>query len=152
MPRSPVYYSSTTSTPKEIDLRAELQGTLFGAFDEIAKGRVGLYREMRRDDSDKRVVCECKKNVSDEAEKDFLCRPCHGMGFLWDEYRIVYYKDESSRTPAGELNFYIKYSEELRDEDYIVQVKLDVDGNPAAPVQREYLYKILKAEAFRSDN
>ena len=36
-------------------------------------------------------------------------------------------------------------------KDYIVEIKLDREGSPAAPVKREKLYNIIKSKEMRSD-
>jgi hypothetical protein len=71
-----LYRSSTPTTRKELDLREELNRTLFGAGDEIAKGRYGLLRKMRRDSNDYPIQCPCRDQATFEADKDPYCRYC----------------------------------------------------------------------------
>jgi hypothetical protein len=149
----------TEGTGKELDLRVELARTLYGAPDEVPKGRVGLLRKMRSNSNGDLVRCPCRDKITDEPDKDFYCRSCSGMGFLWDERKIVYYRDDSSfRKREDKLeefegdNFYLEYNVNVSTSDYIVVVKLLEDGTPQVPVVREKLFKIISADSFRADN
>jgi len=135
---------------KEINLREEMTGFMSGAYDEIGKGRTGLIRIMRKDSDGNLVRCPCRDNISDEQDRDFYCRFCLGMGYFWDEYEMLYHKNEESLNSDGFL-FYLKYEKEISDKDYIVEIKLDVEGNPAAPIERKKLYNIIKSKEMRSD-
>ena len=73
-PLSP--WSGQTSSGVEIDLRVEMQRTLYGAVDEIAKGRTGLLRRMRVDSNGERIKCPCRDTITDEPDQDFYCRTC----------------------------------------------------------------------------
>lgn len=146
---SPWYTSS--SSGGEIDLREELHNLLFGASDETAKGRIGLLRRMRRDSNGNLVNCPCRDEITNEPDKDYFCRTCWGMGYLWDEETITYFKDDDTMRKE-EVYFYLEYTVEPSDEDYIILIVRDEDGVPEAPVGREgKVYKIIKAEPFRSD-
>ena len=81
-------------------MRAELRRTLCGAPDEVAKGKVGLLRKMREDGSGDLVRCPCRNQATTEPDRDFFCRYCHGMGYFWDEHKIVYYKRPKPATQA----------------------------------------------------
>ena len=141
----------TESSGKELNLRTEMYRTLFGAVDEVAKGREGLLRRMRRDTNGDLVRCPCRDNVSDEPDKDYYCRYCLGMGYFWDEVKIVYYRNDDSFRKEGD-DFFLQYSVDITPEDYIVTVKLDDDGSPSTPVTRDKMFKILSADPFRADN
>ena len=149
----------TTNTGKELDLRTEMYRTLYGAVDEVAKGRLGLLRRMRKDDDNKLIPCPCRDSVTDEPDKDYYCRYCLGMGYFWDEVRIVYYRnDDSFRKREGKNeefegdDFFVEYSAVVTPQDYIVTVKLAASGSPIVPVTRDKLFKILSADPFRSDS
>lgn len=135
----------------EIDLRQEMYRTLYGAVDEIAKGKQGLLRVARVDSDGNPEKCPCRDEITDEPTKDFYCRTCLGMGFLWDERKIVYYKDDDSLSKKDESYFYMEYFENPTRFDWIVEIRLDEEGEPVVPVKRELFYPILYAEAFRSD-
>lgn len=139
---------------KELDLREELRKLLYGATDEIAKGKVGLIRRMRQDANGDFVRCPCRSQITDEPDMDFFCRYCHGMGWFWDEYKVVYYKsDKSSKDTEGTIySFYFEYNVDILKQDFIVEVELDKEGRPVQPVNRMRVYDIIKADTFRADN
>jgi hypothetical protein len=135
----------------EIDLREEMHKLLYGAPDEIAKGRIGLIRVVRRDVDGNPIKCLCRDSITDEPDEDFYCRTCLGMGFLWDERKIVYYKDDDTLSKKDEVYFYMEYFENPRSSDWIIELKRDEEGRPIAPLTRELYYKNMKVDAFRSD-
>jgi hypothetical protein len=148
---SPWY--TISSSGGEIDLRQEMHRTLYGASDETAKGRTGLLRRMRRDANNKFVFCPCRDIITNEPDKDYICRTCWGMGYLWDEETLVYFRDDDTLRRSGEVYFYVEYTVNPNDEDYIIQLSRDVDGVPSIPAEREdKVYNIIEAEAFRSDS
>lgn len=149
----------TTSSGKELDLRKEIRRLLYGAVDEEAKGRWSLLRRMRRDSSGNRIRCACRSNITDEQDRDYYCRFCVGHGFYWDEVPILQYRDRTSFRKINEDNrefvydkFFVEYDTIINDEDYIVTVKLDINGMPQSPVTREKYFRIVSAVPFRSDN
>lgn len=145
-------WSTTVAAGTEIDLRQEMSNLLYGASDEIAKGRQGLLRVARIDSTTgEPIKCPCRDEITDEPDLEFYCRTCLGMGFLWDERKIVYYKDDDSVSKKDESYFYMEYDENPARRDWIIEVQLDQDGEPIEPVTRELFYKTLTAEAFRSD-
>jgi len=150
-------YGSASSF-KELDIREELNRTLYGASDEVAKGRVGLLRRMRRDDNNKLIRCPCRDALSDEPDRDYYCRSCLGHGYLWDEVEIVYYNNSAPFSRAegkvqdfnGEI-FYTEYDNIISPEDYLVEIKTDNSGKPRRPVTREKYYNIQDAKHLRCD-
>ena len=149
----------TTSSGKELDLRTEMNRTLYGSTDEVAKGRKGLLRRLRRDSDGNPIRCACRDNVTDEPDKDYYCRYCLGVGFYWDEIGIVYYRnDDSFRKREGKNqefegdDFFFEYNVVIAVDDYIVTVNLDNDGNVLVPVTRSKIFKILSSDPFRSDS
>lgn len=135
----------------ELDLREELSRTLNGATDEIAKGRTGLLRIMRRDSINEPVRCPCRDKQTDEASTFSYCRYCLGHGFLWDEEKMLYYKNEDSFSKEKGYLFYVQYDKDITDIDYIVTVKTDKEGQPIYPVERETKFKILEAHKYKAD-
>jgi hypothetical protein len=159
MSRSPYNLYPLASSGKELDLRTEFYSLLYGSTGEIAKGRIGLLRHMRRDSEGNRIPCPCRDRNSNEPDRDYYCRSCLGFGWFWDEVKIVYYRDDSSfREVDGENKefkgdvFYVEYDVTVSSDDYIVTLKLDVDGNIQTPVERDVYFRILSAPVFRSDN
>jgi hypothetical protein len=149
----------TSSSGKELNLRTEFYRTLFGAVDEEAKGREGLLRKMRRDSDGNPIRCVCRDIVTDEPDKDYYCRYCLGMGYYWDEIKIIYFRNDNSfRKREGKNeefegdDFFLQYDVEVTPADYIVTVILDTEGNPSSPITRNKFFKILSADSFRSDN
>ena len=141
----------STQDGLEIDLRKELSNTLNGAIDEIRKGKQGLLRRMRRNTDEEPIRCTCRDKQTDEASLDYYCRYCLNMGYLWDERKIVYYKNEDSYKEGKGLLFYAEYDKDISDIDYIVEIKLSKEGEPIIPVVREKYYKITKATPFSAD-
>jgi hypothetical protein len=135
------------SSRKELDLRKELDKTFFGASDEIAKSRTGLLRIARRDSTNHPLRCKCRDYITDEPDKDFYCPECLGMGFYWDEVKVSYFE----RGDKEDI-FYLENDINIFSTDYIITIKLDVDGNIIQPVARDRFYKILNVIKFRSDN
>lgn len=149
----------TTASRKELDLRQEINRLLYGASDEIAKGRQGLLRKMRKDSNGNLLRCPCRNRNTDEPDRDYYCRYCLGMGYFWDEVKIVYYRNDGSfRKREGKTKefegdiFYLEYDTVISSNDYIVTVNLDKDGDPSIPVTRDTYFKILSADPFRADN
>jgi hypothetical protein len=142
---------ANVGTNIELDLRVELNRTFNGAVDEIPKGRVGMLRRMRRDENNKAIRCECRDPQTDEPSKDYYCRYCLGMGFLWDERKMLYYKNEDTFNKDSFM-FYIQYDKDINTEDYIVELLIDKEGSPVLPVQRYKIYNILEVFPYKSDN
>ena len=157
-----LYASTSSNSPfqrKELDLRKELFGTLHGAADEIPKGRKGLLRKIRTDDEGHPLRCPCRDSITDEPDLDRgPCRFCHSVGWFWDEYKIVYYKnDDVFRTSGGipkqdASHFYIEYDEDIAPIDIIVEVEVDKEGEITYPIKRKGFYDIRVVEDFRADD
>lgn len=140
-----------SSSNLELDLRNELSRTLNGASDEIRKGRIGLVRRMRRDDSGGTVRCPCRDQQTDEPSRDSYCRYCLGMGFLWDEYEMLYYKNEDSFQDGKGFSFYLQYDKYVSDIDYLVEIEVDKEGEPVFPVERKAIFNISEAHPYKAD-
>jgi hypothetical protein len=156
---SPYNLYRGSSSRKELDLREELRRTLHGSHDEVAKGKIGLLRKMREDANGHLVKCVCRNQGTTEPDRDFYCRYCFGMGYFWDEFKIVYYKNNSSfkkslgQEQEFESNvFYFEYNATIKVTDFIVEIELDKEGMPVQPVNRIKIYDIIKADDLRADN
>ena len=159
MSTSPYSMYPTNSSGKELDLRVELHRLLYGAPDEEAKGRMGLLRKIRMDANGEPQRCPCRDSLTDEPDKDYYCRFCLGVGYFWDESKIVYYRnDDSFRKREGKNqeyegdDFFVAYNRVITPRDFVVIVKLDEDGQVEVPATRESIFKILSADPFRADN
>ena len=140
-----------TSPGVELNLREEMYRLLYGAADEIAKGVIGMFRRARLDANGKKVKCPCRDTITDEPDKDFYCRTCIGLGYLWDERELVYYKSDDTLRKTDEMFFYVEYFVRPSIGDYIVELIRDAEGVITPPGMREKLYRIIEAEPFRSD-
>lgn len=135
----------------ELDLRDEMQEFLHGSAGEIAKGRIGLLRRIRTDSNGNKIKCSCRDTITDEPDRDYYCRQCNGVGYLWDERELVYYKDDGSLEVKDEVFFYMEYFVEPSENDFIIELTRDVDGNITSSEDKK-LYRVEEAEPFRSDN
>jgi hypothetical protein len=144
-------YGTARSGGIELDLREELSQLLYGSAGEIAKGKVGLLRKMREGSDGELLRCPCRSRITDEPDRDSFCRYCHGHGYFWDEYKIVYYKNNESFQDGGKGLFYLEYNVDVSSSDFIVEVVLDNEGRPAQPVERSAVYEIVSADQFRAD-
>jgi hypothetical protein len=155
------------SSGGEVDLRQEFYEFLYGSPTEIPKGRPGILRRMRTDNSGDLVVCPCVDEKTGEPDRDTVCPYCWGEGYYWDEEWVTYYKvlvsshegmvrknqpykPGVSNTPF--VFFYLEHSVAPSRLDKIVEVSLDTEGSISLPYTREAIYPIATAEAFRSDN
>jgi len=163
MSSRPLYPSSGSTEP---DMRKELKNTLEGHYPEIAKGQKALLRKMRVDSSGNTTACPCVDLVTKEPDKDVFCPVCHGDGKLWDETYIDVYKvllksdvgnvyREVVNAPglnnANMAVFFCKSAVAISNQDKIVELVLDNDGEVATPFKRRGLYKIVVAVDYRAD-
>lgn len=148
---NPYNNTDINNSKGEIDLRIELNEIFLGSNTNIAKGRYGLIRKMRRDQEDNLIQCTCRDSLTNEPARDSFCRHCHGMGFNWDETKAIYYKNNKLNINKDQAKFYLFSSEIIRDEDYIVEVNLDLNGIPINPIKRNNFYNIIEAIPMRLD-
>lgn len=145
-------YGTSNSQGLELNLRNEFNRTLIGAVDEIEKARIGLLRRMRRDSDGLPIRCPCRDKQTDESDRDSYCRVCHSMGFLWDEYKMLYYKNESSFVDGTGFLFYLQYDKDIDTYDYLVEVNVDRNGELTSPIERKAIFNISNARSFKADN
>jgi len=152
-------YITSGTQQLELDLRNEMNELLYGSAGEIPKGKTGILRKMRKDDDGNLIRCPCRNEITDEPDRDYFCRFCHGHGYFWDEAKIVYYKnDDSFRKREDKVQeyesdlFYFEYSEDISPSDFVIEIELDNSGQPVQPIQRMKVYDIISADTFRSDN
>ena len=171
MARSFNPYKSITST--EPDLRQEMTNTLHGSFPEIAKGRLFLFRKMRKDANGNFIPCACVDPLTHEPDVDTHCSFCFGERYVWDEILVTGYKQvirssvglatkETLHGPGNSnieyVSFFFEYDLDLDvrpktvTPDRIIEIMTDDAGNPIRPYQRKKIYRIGTPIDFRSDN
>lgn len=148
----------------EIDLRAEFDNLIFGGGGSIPHGRDFLLRKVRRDSDKKPIKCTCVDSETREA--DFSCPYCLGEGYYWDEDWLTGYAsyvgaDGGLASRARFLKpgivradtkiFYFRYDTIITYYDKIVEVRLDTEGQPVVPYEREAIYKPQTIIQYRSD-
>ena len=163
------YYTSSSGTTvrSEVDMRQEFINTMSGSFPEIAKGQYGLLRRMRRTTTGKLIPCSCVDEITREPDKDIWCAICGGIGALWDEEYILFYKtiegvDRTIGLSVDQIDpatltgdivvYYCRYDVILDEKDYIVEVSLDSAGDVVTPIVRTKISRISKVWEYRSDN
>jgi len=159
------YYPSSSVTT-EPDMRQEFINTLDGKHPEIAKAQTGLIRQMRRTSSGLLISCSCVDSLTREPDRDRFCPICFSEGKIWNEELITFYRvpinsdvnnaQLNSSFSAGYVNaglavFYIRYSAGITRYDKLVELELDVEGDPVSPYNRIALYRIEAVWDYRSD-
>lgn len=154
-----------TRKPKEIDLRKELDATLFGSSQEIPKAHHVLVRKRKVDSEGRHLPCAC--NFHNEGSKSPSCSLCLGDGYYWtEEWRPAFKQQigsesaharriflESGGAPKGELTrFYFRYPIDITKDDKIVEVKTDANGDMVKPYERKTTWMIQELVEKRSDN
>lgn len=147
--------------PKEIDLRTELQGFLFGSSREIAKAHYVLVRRFKHDSEGRRLACTC--NFHNEGSNHPKCSQCLGEGYYWVEEWVPSFKYEigsprrtfleSGGSLKTELTkFYFRHNIDIGKDDRIIEVKVDANGDMIKPHERKQVWMIQDMEEKRSDN
>lgn len=163
---SPTSYTPNTGS-SEIDLRAEFDGFVFGDGGEMPHGRKYLLRKMRKDSSGSRIECACRDSLTHEPDTERSCPFCLGEGYLWNETWITG-RDMYVGADGGNANrfrrftpgdvradhriFYFRYDTDISYYDRIIDIKLDMDGEPVVPYERESIYRPQTIKRYRSDN
>lgn len=163
---------SVTTSPVPADLgtislRDEMISLLTGADGEISKGQSFILRRARRDSSGNLTECACVDTLTQEASIDYKCEYCYGQKYLFDEELVTGYKVNVSAVSAsrafdivksmfGSLElpamvFYFAYDVEPTIEDKIIQIELDLEGDPVIPYNRRFLYEINMLRDLRAD-
>lgn len=155
----------------ELDLRKELNRTIFGASDEVAKGALNILRRMRRKSgilypvhSDDLEACPCRTNgFENEPDKDYPCNICEGEGYLFDDEIVAAYKTNRyeyqdvekynawGKNTVSMSFFYVEYHESISRFDKFLEPVHDLEGRIATPVKLLHRHNIHMAEEFRSD-
>ena len=151
----------------EANMRTELINTLDGFLPEIAKARPGLLRRARLDSTGATIPCPCVDPVTAEPDKESFCPICFGVGYLWDEESVTYYKIDTegdmqnilkqTLTPIGLIKqplvvFYIRYSAEITPNELIIELELNDDGSVKQPMRRKEIFDISHLWEYRADN
>jgi hypothetical protein len=154
----------------EIDLRGELNRMYFGSSQEIAKAHPLLLRRARRNSDNTLVACPCVDELTREPDIDHPCPLCgpYGDGWLWDEEwveaRKVFIRPSNTGfvsrdnwLDVGVANvqatiFYFEYSVTPTLDDRVVEIALDIEGDPIIPYVRNRIYRPETVDGHRSDN
>lgn len=152
-------------TASELDLRAELDEILFGYESGIRHGHLVLIRHLRRDVDGEPIPCTCQDSFTREADPD--CSYCMNERYLWDETWYWTYSMYSGAQsglsnrlmymPPGALRvdwriFFFRYDTPIRYGDKVVEIKLDMEGEPVVPYARKSIYSSQTIQEYRSDN
>ena len=152
-----------TNVSQEPDMRQEMNNTLDGYGPEVAKKQPAILRKMRIP----KQVCPCVDINTHEPDKDTFCPFCWGEGRYWDEiaidvYRVIIKSDVGNAQKErvfspGLLNepvviFYTRSSVDISEDDKIVELVLDIEGDAVQPLQRKKLYRIVTPIDLRSDH
>lgn len=169
--RRPSLYSDITSSARgtvnrsELDLREHFDILIYGDDTHIPHGHLIAIRYMRRDADGYATKCTCL-SASNTTEPDPSCSYCLGEGYLWDEdWAIAYsmYLDSGSlaakkyvhMVPGLERTdykvFFLRYNNNIKYEDKIIEMRLDEEGAPVIPYIRDSVYKPHTIKRMRSD-
>lgn len=161
------FYNVSSTGGSEINLRKEFQHTQDGNAPEIAKFQPALLRRFRLDGNGTKILCSCVSPVTGEPDRERRCPICLGEKYQWDEIAIELYhaevntesqkSDRESLRRPGIMNtplrvFYISYLVDLTQEDKLVLLVLDKEGNISQPQRRSELYVISTLNPMRLDN
>jgi hypothetical protein len=152
----------------EVDLRQEMENTLSGTFPEISKTQTVVLRKMRRDTDYNLVKCPCYDELTREPDKDSFCQLCFGEGNLWDEIYLDVYRSSSLESSSSQalaeklyatglhnipiVTFYTRYSEDITEDDKVIELVLDKDGVIINPPKRRRVFRIVRAVDYRLEN
>lgn len=162
---------STVPSGIELDLQKEMNRTMHGAADEVAKGRYLILRSMHREEgvtypssSKDLISCPCKtQSLSYEPDKDYPCSLCDGEGYYFTDILVTGYRADRygytdverhlahGKNTISQPFFYIEYHEIISRYDKILEPMLDVEGNLISPIIVRERHNIHMAEPFRAD-
>jgi hypothetical protein len=159
---------TATTSSGEIDLREEFDCFVYGPSKDLTDGHGHLFliRRLRRDASGVAMYCTCAA-ASDGRHADSDCSFCYGEGYLFDETWEAGYSQyvgpeggqgrKYQRLPPGlvrtdYLVFYLRYDVDIKFGDKIVEVELDLEGNPIAGPIRKAIHKPQTIMEMRSDH
>lgn len=148
----------------EPDLRSELNSFLDGSMQEVPKKQRGMLRIIRTPLEDNK--CDCAVQSTGEGNKDHFCPYCMGEGYLWDEhfvdlYRVVKQSDVGLSSKENLISpglvdvpvvvFYMRASIDVSENDRIIEMELDKEGELVVPYRRRGIYRISTPVDLRSD-
>lgn len=154
------FYSNMGTEP---NMRQEMINTLDGKYPEVSKKQPAVLRKLRKP----LQRCACVDPNTHEPDKDTFCPFCMGEGYYWDEiaidvYRVIIKSDVGNALKEhllapGLLNepvviFYTRSSVDIADDDKIVELVLDPEGQAVQPLQRKKLHRIGTLIDLRSDH
>lgn len=152
----------------EADLRTEMIHTLDGYFPETEKGRYFLLRRIQLDSDGEKVACSCRDEGTGEPDRDNWCAICYGTGWLFNETYVKAYMTlvgapdrslvfSNTSLPPGLMDapgyvFYFRYSDFIREDDQLIEIELDDDGDISVPVTRTKVFTISLVHGYRCDS
>jgi hypothetical protein len=144
-------FISGNESTKELDLRKELDLTLFGSSVEVSKMHEVLLRVFRRDEYSRLVPCKC--NVAKEGSSNPRCPHCLGEGYLWDEKIVPTFRaPEDGIRNRNLTKFYFKYDSRISISDKIIELGLDKEGSTDLKnLRRARVWAIAEIEEKRGD-
>lgn len=147
----------------ELNLRSEFETLIFGGGGEIPHKKRVLIRRFRLE-NDSKIKCSCLTDISKEPAQE--CQFCLGEGYFWDEEFADCYSHYLG-ADSGQGNrkrnivpgiirvdykiFYFRFDKNLKYTDKIVELKLDIEGQPVVPYIREAIYNPQTIVENRSD-
>jgi len=147
----------------ELDLRSEFETLIYGGSGEIPHKKKVLIRRFRLEEG-KKIPCVCLESITREGALE--CKFCSGEGYYWDEefsycYSTFLGADSGQGNRKRNLSpgilrtdykiFYFRYDKSIRYTDKIVELKLDIEGDPVVPYIRQAIYNPQTIVENRSD-
>jgi hypothetical protein len=151
----------------EIDLRVSFQDLIFGSKRKTSHNHLILLRKRKLDSLRKEIKCSCYDALTNESNTENNCNFCLGEGYIWREKFYRCYSsmvgadggktNRTRRITAGAIRtdykiFYFKFDVKISYTDKIIELRLDTEGNPSVPYQRETIYKPETIQEYRSDS
>lgn len=166
-------YQTYNGSYGDVSIRAELSKVLVGSPQngEYARGRPLLFRRMKRDANGHPLLCpQCRKQGELGIALGHPCSSCWGMGLLWREEWVVAYSWSGQSGAGGRTSrkmiveqgtistdtevFYLEYLVAPTLVDKLIEVALDVEGNPitSSNPSRVRAYDIKDVDHYRLDH
>ena len=151
----------------EIDLRTSFQDLVFGSKAKISHNHLVLLRKRKLDSNKQEIKCNCYSGLTNEGNTEKNCNFCLGEGYIWKEKFYRCYStmvgadggktNRTRRLSPGSIRtdykiFYFKFDVKISYKDKIIELRLDTEGKPSVPYQRETIYRPETIQEYRSDN
>lgn len=138
---------------------------LLGSSQEVPKAFSIYLRKFRYDSNNFKIKCVC--NLNKEGQRHSKCSVCLGEGYLWDETLVDVFKVDIGSNPAKagaslltEIGknkqsfavFYLLSATEIDEDDKLIEIRLDKEGDPIKPLRRQSVWSINSLNYKRADN